>query len=458
MVSARLRRRRLLLWGLLAAGFLFVNFHRTATAVLADALAGTFDATGTELGLLHASFFYIYAALQLPAGLVVDRYGPRRVGAVGLALMTAGVAAFATSGSLTVALVARGVVGLGGSVLYVATLRFLASWYQPQEFATMTGWTIAAAGVGGILATTPLALAIEAVGWRAALLATGAASAIIAVGVAAFVRDRPSGAVAEAIHDRLSDAVADDSRDRPSGDDGGAADVGEPERETASLADVLANTRTVLGEAETWLMGALLFFVLGVNFTVIGLWGVPFVVDTYDVTVGRASIYVLLGNVGFVLGSPALGALSDRLGRRTELIVASSLGFTLAYAALVAVPPLPVVGLVFFLVMFANGGVALAFTVGKERHDPEVGGTITGVINSLGYVGAAVFPALMGVILDAYWTGETIGGARVYTVAGYRVAFGIATLAGVLATGSALWLHVRESRAGAVTSSAAAPD
>lgn len=446
MVSAGTRRRRLLQWGLLAAGFLFVNFHRTATAVLADALAGTFDATGTELGLLHASFFYIYAALQLPAGLVVDRYCPRRVGAGGLALMTAGVAAFATSGSLTVALVARGVVGLGGSVLYVATLRFLASWYRPQEFATMTGWTIAAAGVGGVLATTPLALAIEAVGWRAALLATGAATGIIAVGVAAFVRDRPSG------------PVADDSRDRPSGDDGGAADVGEPERETASLADVLANTRTVFGEAETWLMGAMLFFVLGVNFTVIGLWGVPFVVDTYDVTVGRASTYVLLGNVGFVLGSPALGALSDRLGRRTELIVASSLGFALAYAALLAVPPLPVVGLVFFLVMFANGGVALAFTVGKERHAPDVGGTITGIINSLGYFGAATFPALLGVVLDAYWTGETIGGARVYTVAGYRVAFGIATLAGLLATGCALWLHVRESRAGAVTSSAAAPD
>jgi sugar phosphate permease len=416
-----MRRRRLLLWGLLAAGFLFVNFHRTATAVLAETLARSFDTSAAELGFLHASFFWIYASLQLPAGLVVDRYGPRWVGAVGLALMSGGVVWFASAGSLTTALAARALVGLGGSVMYVATLRFLASWYLPQEYATMTGLTIAAAGVGGILATTPLALAIEATGWRGSLLAAGAASALVAVGILAAVRDTPT----EAGHEHVG--------------------VPEPD-DTASLDEVLANTRHVLGEGETWLLGAMLFFVLGANFTVLGLWGVPFVVDTYGVSVARASTYVLLGNVGFVLGPPAFGALSDWLERRTGLIVGAALAFTLAYVVLLTVPPLPVVGAVLFLALFANGGVALAFTVGKERHDPDVGGTVTGVINSLGYFGAAVLPAVMGVVLDAYWTGEVIGGARVYTVTGYRVAFGIAALAGVLATICAGWLHYRASK------------
>jgi fucose permease len=92
MVAISMRQRRAALWTLLAASFLLVNFHRTATGVLADTLARTFEATAAELGLLHASFFYIYAALQLPAGLIVDRYGPRRVGTVGLFLMTGGVA------------------------------------------------------------------------------------------------------------------------------------------------------------------------------------------------------------------------------------------------------------------------------------------------------------------------------------------------------------------------------
>lgn len=418
-----MRQQRALLWGVLAGGFLLVNFHRTATAVLADTLAATFDATGAELGSLHASFFYIYAALQLPSGLVVDRYGPRRVGALGLAVMTGGVAWFALSGGLAEAFLARAAIGLGGSVLYIATLRFCANWFRPDEYATMTGYTIAAAGVGGILATTPLALAIESVGWRSAMLVAGGVGATLAVAIGAVVRDTPTSAGHEAVGD--------------------AADPGE----TATLREVLDNTRTVLGERETWLLGVALFLTLGANFTVLGLWGVPYVVDIYDVSVARASTYVLLGNVGFVVGSPAFGALSDRLARRTGLMIGAAALFTLSYAALVLVPPLPVVGAALFCALFANGGVALAFTVGKERHDPDVAGTVTGVINSMGYFGAAVLPTVLGAVLDAYWTGEVINGARVYTVTGYRVAFAIATGTGVLATGAIVWLHYRERRA-----------
>ena len=420
MVAISMRQRRAALWTLLAASFLLVNFHRTATGVLADTLARTFEATAAELGLLHASFFYIYAALQLPAGLIVDRYGPRRVGTVGLFLMTGGVAWFALSGSLVSAFLARAAIGLGGSVLYIATLRFCASWFRADQYATMTGYTIAAAGVGGILATTPLALAIESAGWRFSLLAAGAASGVLGFGVAAFVRDTPARA--------------------------GHESAGEPERETATLAEVVANTKTVLGERETWLMGVMLFFTLGTNFTVLGLWGVPFIADTYDVTVATASLYVLAGNVGFVLGSPVFGRLSDRLERRTELVVGSSVVFTLVWLLLLAIPPLPVVGLVLFLALFANGGIALVFTIGKERHEPEVAGTVTGVINSIGYFGAAVMPTVMGGALDAFWTGEIINGARVYTTTGYRVAFGIAVASGVITALAALYLHRREQR------------
>jgi sugar phosphate permease len=435
-MSLPFRRRRLLLWAALAAGFLFVNFHRTATAVLTDSLARTFDATGSQLGLLHASFFYIYAALQLPAGLAVDRYGPRWVGAVGLAVLSAGVLWFARSDTLLAAFLARTVVGLGGSVCYIATLRFCANWFRSDEYATMTGYTVAAAGTGGILATTPLALAIDRVGWRFAILATGMLTAVVAVAVVGTVRDTPTAAGYE---------------------DPGVG-VGAPDGGSASLADIVANARTVLREAETWLMGLLLFLVLGVNFTVLGLWGVPFVADTYGVSVARASTYLLVGNVGFVLGSPAIGALSDRTGRRTELIVATAVVFALSYGVLVTVPPLPVVGVALFCALLANGGVSLVFTVGKERHEPAVAGTVTGVVNSLGYVGAATLPTVMGAVLDAYWTGEVINGARVYTVAGYRVAFAIATAAALLAVVAGLWLHRREARGIASPGPAAGDD
>ncbi|KAB1193104.1 MFS transporter [Haloferax sp. MBLA0076] len=423
-IRAHPTRWRWVLWALLAVGFLLVSFHRVTTAVLADDLSRAFDTTGAELGMLHAAFFYIYAALQLPSGILVDRVGSRRVAAAGLAVMSLGVFGFALAPTYALAFASRALLGLGGSVLYTATLRFLANWYRPDEFATMTGWTIAAAGMGGVLATTPLAIAIDSTGWRSVLLAVGVGGVGLAAVTFFVVRDRPTDAGFQPL-----DGV-------------------QPPTTRIEFSTVVENTKRVLSEGETWLMGTMLFLVLGTNFTVLGLWGVPYISDLYDVSVRTASLVVFAGNVAFLIGSPLMGSLSDRLGHRTELILGSCVVFTLAYGLifLFVTPPLLLAGVLLFAALFVMGGAVIAFTVAKERHAASASATATGAINSMGYFGAAVFPAVMGYALDAYWTGETVAGARVYTPAGYRVAFGIATAAGVVAIVCAYLLHRRESR------------
>ncbi|MFC7098826.1 MFS transporter [Halobaculum marinum] len=431
------RYRRHLMWGTLAFGFLFVNFFRNSTAVLAGDLAAVFDATAAELGLLHSSFFYIYAAAQLPSGLLVDRYGPRRVVAVGLGGMGVGVALFAAADSFAMGFAARFLAGLSGAAIYVAVLRFCANWYAPEEFATMTGFTIAAAGVGGVLATTPLAVAAGAAGWRAVLYASAGGVFLAAVAVAVFVRDRPANVA-----------------DRPAGADSGS--------DTDSFREVLAGARRVLADVDTWLMGVMLFLIFGLNFTVIGLWGVPYIVNLYEVPVSTASTAVLAANVGFALGSPAFGALSDRTGRRTEVILGSCVVFLLAYGVifLTVTPPLVVVGAVLFVGMGITGGASVAYTVAKERHAGD-SGAATGTINGMAYFGAAVFPAVLGAVLDAYWTGAVVDGARAYSAQGYRVAFGVVVAGGVLAVVCAAALHVRVRRreaAGTTTSSTLGDD
>jgi sugar phosphate permease len=423
-MERRATRWRWLLWVVLAGGFLLVNFHRTTTGVISGALASTFETTGTELGVLHASFFYIYAALQLPAGLLVDRYGSRNVATGGVVVMSIGAVGFALSPTFGWAFAGRTLVGLGGSVVYTATLRLLANWYRPDEFATLTGWTVAAAGIGGVLATTPLAVAVEATDWRVATGAAAVAGLALSLVVYTLVRDRPADAGFDPI-------------------EGVTPPEGVPDAAT-----VVSNTRGILTEGETWLMGAILFFTLGTNFTVLGLWGVPYLVDLYDIGVGAASGYVLVGNVGLLLGSPVIGTLSDRVGRRTPLIAASAAVFVLAYGVvfLTVRPPLPVFAGVLFLAQFVTGGTLLSYTVAKERHAASASATVTGVVNGMGWSGAAVFPAVMGAALDAYWTGELVNGARSYSAAGYRTAFGIAVAAGVAALACALWLHLRVGR------------
>jgi len=408
---------------MLVAAFFLVSLHRVSTAVLSEDLMRAFDTTGASLGLLHSSFFYLYALFQVPAGLLTDRYGARVIAGTGTGLMSAGALAFGLAPTYAVAFAGRLCVGLGASVLFVAVLRFCANWYRQDEFGTMTGATFTVGVLGGLAATTPLALAVEAVGWRGAVAGLGVAGGVVAAGVVAVAHDSPADAGLEPL-----EAV--------------------PERPPVTVADLRRYVGDALRQAETWLLGTMLFFLTGVGITIFGLWGVPYLVQTYGISVTEASVYLLLGNVGGLVGPTLFGWLSDRVGRRTEFIVLSAAVFSLTWAvfAVFGAIPLALVGAVFLFSRVLRGGIPLAFTVMKERHPEAASGTVIGLINTMGWTGASVFPVVLGAALDAYWTGETVGGTRVYTATGYRVAFAISVAAGLVALGCALALHLRLRR------------
>jgi len=183
MVLTRLNTRRVrwVMWSVLAFGYLLMSFTRVSTAVLAESLTLAFNITATELGLLHSSFFYFYAAMQLPAGVLVDRYGPRRVAGTGTFVMGFGAVAFAMSDSFLVSFLARALVGFGGSVIFLAILRFAVTWFRADEYATVTGLTIGVSALGGIIATTPLAIAASVIGWRSSMLVIGSLCVVSAL-------------------------------------------------------------------------------------------------------------------------------------------------------------------------------------------------------------------------------------------------------------------------------------
>ena len=412
------RSRRWLLWGLLSLSFVIVNVHRLSSAVLAEDLMSAFSTTGSQLGTLHAAFFWIYAIMQIPTGMLADRVGPRLTAAVGTATMSVGAIGFSLASSYPAALVGRGLVGLGASVIFVCILRFAANWYRADEFGAVSGLTFAVAGLGGVLATTPLAIAVEAGGWEAAIGGLGVVGLLVALATFVFVRDDPEAAGFEPIR-------------------------GVPEQPSVSSADLRRNLGAVLGDRLTWVVSLLLFCTTGVTLTLFGLWGIPYVAQTYDVSITYASTFTLLGAVGLLVGSPVIGWLSDRLERRTELMVAGGVGYTaaLAIVAITGDPPLFVVGVAFFAAGVLLGAFVLSYAVVKERHPDSASGISTGTVNGAAFFGAATFPTAMGWVLDAYWTGEFVGGARVYTATGYRLAFAIATIAGFVALCCSLWLH-----------------
>ncbi|WP_336362983.1 MFS transporter [Halalkalicoccus salilacus] len=425
-MSARLRDpnvRRWLLWGTLAIVFLLVNVYRLSTAVITEQLMAAFALSGAQLGTLHAAFFYVYALMQIPTGILADRVGPRLTATAGAFVMSLGAIWFALAGTYPAAFAARTLIGLGGSVIFVSILKFCANWFRADEFATVTGLSFAISGVGGVLATTPLALVVGTAGWRTTIASLGTVGLAFAGLTFALVRDSPERAGLPPIE-------------------------GVPERPTPSMGEVREHVSRVLRDRWTWVVSLMLFCITGLNLTLFGLWGIPYVVQTYGVSVAYASVFTLLGSVGVMVGPPAIGWFSDRIGRRTELMIASGTGYTVALAVIAVVgdPPLVVVAIAYFLVGSLMGGFVLSYTMMKERHPPAASGIATGTINGTAFLGAAVLPTVMGWALDAYWTGELVDGARVYTATGYRVAFAIATTCGLVALVCAVWLHRQRRR------------
>ena len=413
-------KRRWLAWGALATVFLLVNIHRLSTAVLSERLMADFDTTAAQLGTLHASFFFIYAAIQIPTGVLADRIGPRHIGSAGAVVLSVGAIGFALSEGYLAALLSRALIGFGSGVIFISILRFCANWYRTDEFATMTGMTAGVAGLGAILATTPLALTIEAFGWRPTVLGLAAVGFVASGAVYVLARSSPADAELEPIE-------------------------GVPEQPSVSFAETGAYLRTLAGDLDQWLLSIVFFSAMGTILTLLGLWGVPYLVVVYGLDVTTASYYTLLGSIGMLLGGPVIGWISDRVGQRL-LPMAVGLGlFTLTLGIIPAVgrPPLPVVAGSYFLSGFLLGSAILALSIVKERYPAEASGVATATVNAAGFIGATLLPTLMGVALDAYRTDEVVGGNVVYTEFGYQVAFSIIAGAVGIAFLCSLWLLVR---------------
>jgi sugar phosphate permease len=418
-------KRRWLAWGALGVVFLLVNIHRLSTAVLSEQLTADFGITAAQLGTLHASFFIIYALTQVPTGVLADRYGPRYVGSGGAFVLSVGALGFVASNGYVAAFLSRALIGLGSSVIFVTILRFCANWYRTDEFGTMTGLTAGIAGLGAIFATTPLAVAIDRVGWRPTLTALGVLGFVGGALVFVLARKSPANAGLEPIDD-------------------------VPEQPSVTLRETGAYLTELAGDLDQWLLSIVFFATNGTVLTVIGLWGVPYLVVVYDVSVTTASTYTLLGSIGILVGGPAVGWVSDHLGRRILPMIAGLSAFlaALLVVPVVGKPPLALVAAAYFVIGFAVGFAMLALSAVKEKYPPDASGVATATINAWGFVGATVLPTLMGIALDEYRTDDTVAGSVVYTEFGYRVAFAITAVAVVVAICSATTLYVRERRAG----------
>jgi sugar phosphate permease len=384
-----------------AAIYFFSYFHRVAPAVVATDLMTAFAITAASLGALAAIYPYVFVAMAFVGGSLAETLGPRVTLAAGAATMAVGTALFGLAPVFGVAVAGRLLVGLGASVILIAWLTLAAEWYRPERFATISGFTQTVGNVGSLMASTPLALAVEAVGWRSAFVLIGAATLALSLAAALLVRDRPEAA--------------------------GLPAVNPARRRAPGLADVIAAIPEVTGNVRSW---PPLLAAAGVYATLaafLGLWGVPYLTQVYGLGRVAAANTVAWLAVGIIVGAPLVGWLSDRrLGRRKLPLVvctAAYLGCWLALVAPGARVPATLLAPLFLGMGLTASSLILVWSCVREVNDPAHVGIVIGFCNAPIFLAFGVVQWLTGAMLDAQWTGLQAGGARVYSEAAYRGAF-----------------------------------
>jgi sugar phosphate permease len=407
---------RWLVFILLAAAYFMVYFHRTSPAVVALDMMKDLGAGATLMGLLGSAYFYPYALMQIPAGLLSDSWGPRRT--ITVFFLLAGVAsiAFGLATTTAQAIAARVAVGLGVSMLFVPTLKTLTNWFKTEEFAFMTGLLMAVGGLGVLSAAGPLAYLSGALGWRGSFIAVGAATLILAVAVWVFVRNRPE--------DKGLPPVVEES-----------AKAGDEER-----IGLLPGMKMVLTEWRFWPLAVWFFFMPGTFFSFVGLWGGPYMMQVHGLTRGQAGQVLSMAAIAMIVGSPFLSWVSDKvLVSRKKVLVICAMGLTVLTAILAYFPDEIGVGKMyvwcFLLSIFASAAVVVGFSTCKELFPVQIAGTSTGLVNLPPFLGGAVLQVAVGYVLEGY---QKVGGA--FPAEAYAAGFKIYLVGGIVATTASMLL------------------
>ena len=263
------------------AGAYFLSYHfRTANAVVGPVLADELALGAADLGLLTSAYFLGFGATQLPLGMLLDRFGPRRVEATLLLFAAAGAALFAGATTITTLAIARGMIGVGVSACLMASFKSFSQWFPPERQASLTGWIMTAGSLGALAASSPLDAALHIAGWRAIFLALAAITLAVAIALFFAVPDKPATAHPEA------------------------------------LAAQWAGVKEVVTSRHFWHIAPVAGAQIGGFMAVQSLWSSAWLIHVNGYSRSEAASHLAAMSVAMLCAYLAIGLLSTRLARR----------------------------------------------------------------------------------------------------------------------------------------------
>ena len=387
------QRRAILVWFTGLADYTVGVLHRTSLGVSGLDAAERFGVSASVLASFAVLQLLVYAALQIPVGVLVDRLGPRRLVVAGALLMAAGQLVLAVADSVAVAVVARVLVGAGDALTFISVLRLVAAWFPPNRVPVITQLTGITGQLGQVLSAYPLVALLRGPGWATAFVSAAALGVVVGVLALAILRDAPPGTP----------------------------------RRTGSV-----SARALRADLVTaWLhpgtrLGLWTHFTTQFSGTVFALlWGFPFLVSGEGLSSGTASALLTVFVLSGMVAAPVFGILVDRHPLRRSWLVLGITGATAGvWAVVLALPgPAPLWLLVVLVLTLALGGPGsmIGFDFARTFNPPSRLGTATGIVNVGGFVASLLTIFAIGAVLDLMSPAGTTG----YSLDAFRAALSV---------------------------------
>lgn len=399
------------IWVLGACFFFYKNLLMVSPGVMSNELMAAFSVGAGGLGGLSAIYFDTYLLMQVPGGMLLDRFGLRAITAIAILVCAASAILFANASSLVTASIARGLIGLAAALAPISCFKLVALWFPSNRFALLGGASLAIGMIGAVFGNAPLAALVGHFGWREALTIVSIPGFLLALLYWIYVRDK-------------------------------AHVTSEP---VLTLQGFFQELWLVIRSKQTWLLCVFSGLAYAPLSAFGGLWGVPFLTQAEGYSSTTAATFVSFVFIGFALGAPLAGWYSDLIGRR---IVVSVIGTTTALIALTTVIfvhhlPAGLLIALLFIFGFGSGCYFLCFAMIRELNSLALAATVIGFMNTFDTIMEAFTHPLIGVVLDKYWSGQMLQGSRVFSLNDYHAALFI--LPAYLVLGLILLIFVKET-------------
>ena len=386
----------------LGIAYIFVFFNQMSVAVVANDIMADLSCNATTIGVLASIYFYVYAAMQIPAGLLCDSVGARKTVSFSLGLAAIGALIFGFAPTAMVAMIGRGLVGFGVSAVFIAVMKILAEWFAIREFAKMQGILTSLGGAGVLLGTFGLGWLSKVFGWRAVFQVIGLSTGILVFLIWVIVRNSPGEKGWPSI------AEIENYRTKIS-----------PPKKPAPI-PLSQGIKIVLKEQRFYPLALWFFCNAGAFFAFGGLWAGPYFMDVYGLSKPQTGFILSMIAWTMIVGSPLMAIFSDRImqSRKKTMIICTACLASIFIFLRVFPSDLPVPALYLIIICFTAVSactMVVAFTTLKELYPIQIAGTSVAIGNFFPFFGGAIFMAIIGKILDSI--GRNSDGA--YSLDGY---------------------------------------